>query len=482
MELCEAIKTQAKIYMIGIKGTGMCAFAELLHSSGAQICGSDTTDVFYTDVILKSLNIPYIEGFNAGNIPGDAKIVIHSAAYEDTNVEVAEAKKRNLPLLKYTEALGEYSRLFYSAGICGVHCKTTTTAMTGTLLRALALPAQILAGSAVGTFAKNKGEARSTLDLGNKYFVAETCEYKKHFLSFCPSIIVLTSVESDHQDFFPTYNDIRDAFVEYVQKLPANGRLIYCADDAGACDVAAEIKQQRSDIEFIEYGFKATGAYKITNYNVKNEKISFKLEGFNVLMNLTIPGNHNVLNAAAAFALTHSIMKQEGIDISRGVLKKLTIALGEFYGSKRRCEIIGSARGIIFIDDYGHHTTAIKTTLAGVKDFYPKRRIVLSFMSHTYTRTAALLDEFAGAFESADMVILHKIYPSAREVYTGGVSGIALFEKTKQKHDCVFYYEGPLDAVELLKGTLQKNDLFISMGAGDNWKLCRALFDYYCTL
>ncbi|GHU43332.1 UDP-N-acetylmuramate--L-alanine ligase [Spirochaetia bacterium] len=480
MELLEAIKNKAKIYMIGIKGTGMCAFAELLHTGGAKICGSDTSDVFYTDAILTNLHIPYTEGFCANNIPQDAEIVIHSAAYEAvTNVEVAEAKKRNLPLLKYTEALGEYSRLFYSTGICGVHGKTTTTAMAGTLLKALALPVKVLAGSAVGTFAGKETDARSTLNMGNKYFVAETCEYKKHFLSFYPSVIVLTSVESDHQDFFPTYNDIRDAFVEYAQKLPANGKLIYCADDAGAREVAALIKQERPGITFIEYGFKAAGAYKITNYDVDNEKISFNLEGFPVLWTLSVPGKHNALNAAAAFALTHTIMRQEGTDTTPQVLQKAAFALGEFYGSKRRCEIIGRAGGILFIDDYGHHPTAIKTTLAGIKEYYPNRRIIVSFMSHTYTRTAALLDEFAAAFESAGMVILHKIYASAREVYSGGITGRTLFEETKQKHDCVFYCEEPLDAAELLKETLRENDLFISMGAGDNWKLCRALFDYY---
>jgi UDP-N-acetylmuramate--alanine ligase len=150
-----------------------------------------------------------------------------------------------------------------------------------------------------------------------------------------------------------------------------------------------------------------------------------------------------------------------------------------FRGSKRRSEIIGEERGILFMDDYGHHPTAINTTLAGLKEFYPKRQLIVSFMSHTYTRTASLLDEFAASFEKADMVILHKIYGSAREEYRGGVTGETLFEKTKALRDNVFYVEEPLEAASLLKDILKPGDLFVTMGAGDNWKLGGSLYEYY---
>ncbi|MDR1247683.1 MAG: UDP-N-acetylmuramate--L-alanine ligase, partial [Treponema sp.] len=145
----------------------------------------------------------------------------------------------------------------------------------------------------------------------------------------------------------------------------------------------------------------------------------------------------------------------------------------------RRQEIIGEAGGILFMDDYGHHPTAVKATLEGIREFYPRRRIILSFMSHTYTRTAALLDEFAASVGSADRVVLHKIYGSAREAYQGGVSGRTLFEKTAALRDGVLYVEEPLEAAEPLKGILKPGDLFLTMGAGDNWKLGAALYDYY---
>jgi UDP-N-acetylmuramate--alanine ligase len=154
--------------------------------------------------------------------------------------------------------------------------------------------------------------------------------------------------------------------------------------------------------------------------------------------------------------------------------------LEEFSGSRRRSEIIGEAGGVLFMDDYGHHPTAIKTTLEGLREFYPRRRIVMSFMSHTYTRTAALLEDFAASFVGVEILVLHRIYPSARESYSGGVTGRTLFERVKAlpsaPRECL-YVEEPLEAVEPLREKLRPGDLFITMGAGDNWKLGRALYD-----
>ena len=477
------------VYFIGIKGTGMCALAELLHNRGVRVSGSDTEEKFYTDDILKELRIPFYESFEASHINGGSSrpdLVIYSAAYSreagstETNTELAEAQRLEIPVCKYTDALGSYSALFDSTGITGVHGKTTTTALAGTMLRGLGLPAQVLVGSAVGAFA-----GRSTLDLGNKYFVAETCEYRRHFLSFHPNRIILTSVESDHQDYYPRYEDIRDAFIEYGRLLPPGGQLIYCADDPGAKEVALTLKNEKPEIDLIPYGFNADGDYKIESFKIEDEKIFMRLGGFPLELKLRVPGRHTALNAAAALALCSCLVKQEfGNAADNGWneerRKKLKTALEEFGGSKRRSEILGEANGILFMDDYGHHPTAIKTTLEGLKDFYPKRRLVVSFMSHTYTRTAMLLDEFAASFENADIVLLHKIYASAREVYAGGVTGQTLFEKTREAgKEQVFYTDEPMEGYELMQGILEPGDLFITMGAGDNWKLGQKLFNFF---
>jgi UDP-N-acetylmuramate--alanine ligase len=485
----------------------MCALAELLHGGGANVSGSDTGDVFYTDAILKELGIPYYESFDAAHIPPDAALVIHSAAYSaETNIEVREAEQRGLRLLKYTDALGEYSALFDSTGIAGVHGKTTTTALAGTLLRVAKLPVQVLAGSAVSTFIPPQAvpEAlsalplvregrfvplesfigRSTLSLGSgktKYFVGETCEYRKHFLSFHPTSIILTSIESDHQDFFPTYESIRDAFLEYIRLLPEGGSLIYCADDAGTREAAELIKNERGDIHYTEYGRTAQGDYRITSLSVENERSLWTLAGFRQTWTLRAPGAHNVLNASAALALFFLLVRKERGSLDAETVDSLALecarALEEFRGSKRRAEIVGEAGGILFMDDYAHHPSAIKTTLAGIKQFYPRRRLIVSFMPHTYTRTAAMLEEFASAFSDADILILHKIYPSARESYSGGVNGQTLFERAREQHEKVFYFEEPLSAAAYLKENLREGDIFLTMGAGDNWKLGKKLFE-----
>jgi UDP-N-acetylmuramate--alanine ligase len=342
------------------------------------------------------------------------------------------------------------------------------------------LPARILAGSAVSGFS-----GRSTLNLGDKYFVAETCEYRRHFLSFHPRRIVLTSVESDHQDYYPDYGAIRDAFLEYTEKLPSGGELIYCADDPGASETARETKRLAEKAgkaqTFTPYGFSAEGPFRIENYRVDGVRLLFTVSSFAGELCLRVPGKHLVLDAAAALALTSSLVRAEFTEggWTDGRVEAVRSALESFRGSKRRSEITGESGGILFMDDYGHHPTAVSGTLSGLREFYPDRRIIVSFMSHTYTRTAALLDEFAVSFEKADIVFLHKIYGSAREAYTGGVNGKTLYEKVKALRDKVYYTEEPEDAAELLTQILRPGDLFITMGAGDNWKLGKKLLGYY---
>ena len=467
------------VYCVGIKGTGVCALAELMHNAGFKVSGSDTTEKFYTDEILKELKIPYYENFDSSRITKDISLLIYSAAYSTVlNPELARAAEIGIPAIKYTDALGQWSARFDSTGICGVHGKTTTTALCGVLAQAVNLPAQILTGSA--SFG-----GRSTLFLGDKYFIAETCEYRRHFLSFHPNRLILTSVESDHHDCFPEYESIRDAFIEYCHLLPQGGQIIYCADDNGATEVAQIIKTERSDIEIIPYGFSALSDYRILSYNVENERAVFKLAGFDGEFKLSIPGKHTALNAAAALALI-VLLNESPLCMEK--LQSVKDALENFKSTKRRSERIGEVfckdgGSIIFMDDYGHHPTAIKSTLEGIKSFYPARRLIVSFMSHTYSRTGALFNEFVSCFNSADILYLHRIYASAREKYNGVVDGKALFEKTEQKRSScgkeTYYVDEPEDAFEPLCRILKSGDLFITLGAGNNWVLAEKLFKHY---
>ena len=318
---------------------------------------------------------------------------------------------------------------------------------------------------------------------GNDYFVAETCEYQRHFMSFEPKKIILTSVESDHQDYYPTYEDIRSAFVDYICKLPQGGQVIFCADDKGACEAVALAKEKRSDIQAIGYGEKASGDYKLTFGRIENGVHYFEVASLGECA-ICVPGDHNVRNATAALALSSELLKTDGKN-PLDYIEDLKRGLKNFAGGKRRSEIVGRAktpRGeeVIFIDDYGHHPTAIKTTLAGFKEFYKNHKIIVDFMSHTYTRTAALLEEFASSFESADKVIINKIYGSAREdASAASVTGEILAEHAKKYHGDVSYAGEFSEAAELGLCFLSEPSgadfpdgyVFVTMGAGDNWKV-----------
>ena len=464
------------IHLVGAKGTGVCALAELLVSAGAVLTGSDVADVFYTDEVLAAIGVP-VHKFSASNVHRGIQLVIHSAAYKkDTNPDLVRAAELGIPTMSYPEALGAFSAMRDSSGICGVHGKTTTTALAGTLARALSLPAAILAGSAVGSFG-----GRSTLTLGDELFIAETCEYRRHFLSFRPRRIVLTSVEPDHQDYYPDYTAISTAFVEYLVSLPTGGLAIYCADDAGAVDVSSRASLERPDLRGLPYGFSASGDFRIEWYEVRDERGVFKLAGYDRQWSVRIPGRHLALDATAAIALCASIVadREGSRRLGDGELDALAAALEGFSGSKRRSEILGEARGVLFMDDYAHHPTAIRLTLAGLKEFYPRRRLVVDFMSHTASRTRALLDEFASSFVSADMCLFHRIYPSAREAPDPGMTGRVLFDRAVAAGCEAVYFDDPLESTPYLRATLQAGDLFITMGAGDNWRLGAMLHEEF---
>lgn len=449
----------------------MAALAELLVSCGAHITGSDIQDEFYTDAILRRLNIPVASPFAAKNIPANTQCIIYSAAYNlEKHVELIEGSQRGLPLISYPQALGDFSRRSYSCGIAGVHGKTTTTAMIGTILKNTDLSVSVLAGSMIPDFGNS-----CTMIQGSDFFVAETCEYKNHFLHFHPQKILLTAVESDHQDFFPTYESILVAFLEYAFQLPQFSELIYCVDNPGAKEVASYLFPDRPDLFLVPYGETAIGDYRIQNYRVEHGHQYFSLRGFAGEFSLCIPGYHNVLNATGAIAVVCSLLKQKD-KLNVQTMSAIRHALAKFRGSKRRNEIIGEADGILFMDDYAHHPTAITATLTGLKAFYPNRRIIVDFMSHTYSRTAALFDEFAGAFNDADELILHKIYPSARDDYKGDVDGEKLYAAIKRRQRRVHYFQEVDDAFTFTQQLLKPQDLFITMGAGDNWKLGRDLY------
>ena len=464
-----------RVHLVGIKGTGMTALAEILSSQGADLSGSDRPETFYTDAILAALGIPVQGSFDPAHLRPGTRLVIHSAAYSrEENPELAAAARAGIPLLSYPEALGRLSAGADSSGVAGTHGKTTTTALTGAALRGLELPATVLAGSEVAAFG-----GRSTLVLGARYLVAETCEYRRHFLNFRPRRVVITNVEADHLDYFRDEADVRAAFVEYASSLPPDGVLIHNADDPGAAAVAAETARRRPGLRLVPFGESARGDYRLEAVETAAGQTRFRLAAFPGPFVLHLPGRHSAWNGTAAVALALEILRTDGGGAGRpgdGTLARLREALEGFRGIRRRSEVVGEARGVLFVDDYGHHPTEVRRTLEGLRAFYPARRLVVDFMSHTYSRTRALLDDFATAFQAADEVVLHEIYASAREEKGDGVSGETLFREVARRHPAVRYFADPLEALPWLGGYLREGDLFVTMGAGDNWRLGRELF------
>ena len=492
----------------------MAAFVEVLFKNGAKITGSDVAERFYTDEILEALGIRALP-FSESNVTKDVGLVIYSSAYKlDQNPDLIAAQKLGVPCMLYTEALGAYSERAFSAGVCGVHGKTSTTGIAGTILSELDLPAQALAGSLINSFGKKcvytsplftaeqaQAETASTpktaaagvlvnqKSAAQKFFVAETCEYQRHFMSFCPKIILLTSVESDHQDYYPTFADIQAAFVDYILKLPQGGTLIYCADDAGAVETAKIAAAKRPDIALVPYGTKADGDWRLSYGTVGEEKNNFTVQLLGAAF-LRVPGKHEVLDACGAAALCSCLLRAAGKE-PKNYIEQIKRGLEKFSGGKRRSEVTGHAKNsfgddIFFVDDYGHHPTAVKTTLAGFKEFYSGKKLVVDFMSHTYSRTQALLKEFAQSFEAADTVILNKIYASARENAAAfDITGKTLADEASKCHKDVHYKEEFDEAAAFGADLLSqkagdqfpKGYLFVTMGAGDNWKVAQKIID-----
>ncbi len=326
--------------------------------------------------------------------------------------------------------------------------------------------------------------------------------------------------------------------MEYVLSLPLNGVLIFCADQKGAVEVADLVLQKRKDIKYVEYGFLAHGKYRIRDFQTKAGVNTFILGENSFPIRIHLPGKHLVQDAVAAIALVEQIYETEkSKTFEESEWNSIVEALATFRGSKRRSEIIGEYEKILIMDDYGHHPTAIKTTIEGIKKFWPHRRLVVDFMSHTYTRTIALQDDFVSSLDNADSILLHKIYASAREQPVSGFSGKTLYEKLcehrpelfpidlekdnrekivsgfsgktlyeklcehrpelfpidlekdnrekiiacyknktrEDKKGFIAYADEPLEALNPLTNLLQPGDIFLTLGAGDNWKLAKAL-------
>lgn len=443
-------------YLIGIKGAGMTALAQVLQARGVRVSGSDTDQHFYTDDVLRRAGIPFVESFAATNVPSNVDIVIRSTAYAEDHVEVEEATRRNLIATTYTEALAAIFNAGKGIAVCGTHGKSTTTAMLGYVLAEAGLDPTVIVGAEVPQFGGNARVGRSDL------VVVEADEYQNKFHSLNPHGIILTSIEYDHPDFFPAPEAYIDAFRQFVAQIPTDGFLVACADDP----VVSEVVDQ-TPREVVGYGLG-----DLSPFRSKRRKV---VDGADAIQ-LQLSGRHNILNALGVLAAA------ERLGVPRDVALR---AIASFQGTRRRFEIVGVVQSstldnsdngdIVVIDDYGHHPTEIRVTLAAARERYPGRRILCAFHPHTFTRTIALKDQFSTAFVSADRTYVMEIFGSARERH-GGITPSELAASISI-HGPAIASGGVEQTVAALTRDVQPGDVVICMGAGENDRVARGLVE-----
>lgn len=436
----------------------MEALAEILKARGVQVAGSDVTDVFYTDALLRKMKIKVYQGFRAKQVPGKADVIIHSTAYNcENNEEMAEASRKRLPILSYPEALGMLFNGMEGIAVCGTHGKTTTTGMLAEILRGAGLGPTALVGSKV----RNWGG--SSLSGTGRYFVLEADEYQDKLRYYRPYGVVVTNIDYDHPDFFETKKQYVSVFENFLKKAPQNGFVVFNVRDKESAGIARNL-----EAACISFG-EGKGDYAILKRKqIKGggQKIFFsskKHAGKEFVASIKLSGLHNALNAVAALAAACEL----GVDLKEGVRY-----LEKFSSTERRFQSMGSYSGGELIDDYAHHPNEIRATLSGAREKYPQENIVVGFHPHTFTRTKALFKEFSEAFSLADKVYVLDIYASAREAGKNiKIHSKDLAEAIRKKGVSALYVPTIERLAPIIKQEMDSETVFISMGAGDIWKI-----------
>jgi len=391
------------IHLIGIGGTGLSAIARILLEMGHTVSGSDRAESPFTRD-LQAAGVTIGIGHRPENVHG-ADQVVRSSAIPDDNPEVIAARTAGIPVLKRADFLGSLMEGKTGIAVAGTHGKTTTTAMIAWMLTALNQEPSFIVGGVLANLGVNARAGKGNL------FVIEADEYDRMFLGLKPTIAVVTNVEHDHPDCYPTPQDFQAAFVEFVSRLPKHGTLLACVEDAGASILLDEAKKLGKNT--IAYGIRHSGeaeqktAQSFATVLASNPKGGFtfgaSVLGQSATVELQVPGKHNIANALAALTVSQLV----GLP-----LQEAARAIGQFTGTGRRFEVRGEAGEVTVVDDYAHHPTEIKATLAAARSRYPGRRIWAVWQPHTYSRTQALFDGFVHSFGDADEVIVTEVFAS----------------------------------------------------------------------
>ncbi|MEE8329160.1 MAG: UDP-N-acetylmuramate--L-alanine ligase [Thermodesulfovibrionia bacterium] len=450
------------VHFVGIGGAGMSGIAEVLKNLGHEVSGSDLKES-ETTKRLETLGISIYIGHRAENIKG-AHVVVVSSAVSSANPEVMAARKHSIPVIPRVEMLAELARLKYSVLVAGSHGKTTTTSLIASLLASGGLDPTVVIGG------KWKG-IRGNAKLGQgEFLVAEADESDGSFLKLSPTIAVITNINREHLDFFKNIDELKSAFLSFVNRVPFYGLSILCADNEHVKELLPKIQRR-----FITYGLGEDA--DLVGKNIKIEGLKTKFEavsgGESVgVFEVPLPGVHNIYNSLAAIGTALELKLD---------MNSVRKALYEFSGIQRRFEFKGEMSGIRIFDDYGHHPAEIMATLKAAREAIAhltvkgevkggcEGRVVVLFQPHRYTRTRDLLSDFFKAFTDADKVILMDIYPAGEEPLNG-INSEVLFKGIKDTGKDVVYMRNRVDIPGYLSGTLKKGDMLLTLGAGDVWK------------
>ncbi len=439
----------------------MAAFALWAKERGITVTGSDVDEHFPSDDMLLQKHIDILSGFDATHISESLQpdLVVYTGAHQGkSNVEVERAIQLGIPILAHGEALGFAMSTKRQVSVAGSHGKTTTSAMIASIL----MVANMDPSYAIGC-----GQIRGLGFPGHfgagEFFVAEADEYitdpihdkTPRFLWQSPEFLVVTNIDFDHPDAYKDLSSVKDAFVSLQKQMVGKKVSIINADDPESSILIA------GAVNGVAYGVSNDATYRIDSITYGDGKTSFSIIYNDTeigVIELQIPGAHNILNATAAAVLALQI----GVP-----WEKIRFALSTFGGAKRRFEFLCEKNHVRYYDDYAHHPKEIRATLQAARSWFPKRRVIAIFQPHTYSRTKSFIDEFSESFIDADVVLLSDIYASAREKDTYGISGNTLFEKTKKFHKHVFFVPKKEDVTLQLQSCIHEGDVVIFMGAGD---------------
>ncbi len=449
----DSLKIYKNVHMIGIGGVSMSGIAEILHNWGISVTGSDSTQSAITDE-LNSRGIKVTIGNDIDSVK-DADIVVYSAAINKENPELVEARKLKIKTMERADFLGEITKCYQNTvTISGTHGKTTTTSMVSLAFLEAGLDPSIQVGAILEEIGGNNRVGNS------ENFIIEACEYVESFLKFSPKSAIILNIDNDHLDYFKTFENVKKAFIKYVELLPEDGILVVNGDDENCLDL-----QKHTKARCITYGItnKHTDFFAVNIVFDENGYPQFDVyqnDKFYARMKLSVPGMHNVSNCLACIAMCHEY-GISSIDIQN--------ALVNFKGADRRFEYKGMINGAKVFDDYGHHPTEIVATAKSLMNKkYNKSWVV--FQPHTYSRTKNLLDDFAKALLNFDNIIIVDIY-AAREKNTYGVSSKDLVDKIQSFGTAARYIPDFEECVNYIKENVKPNDIVMTLGAGTVTKI-----------